>query len=86
MTAPVYIPLTVESARDLLAQVDRVPKNRQFAYRNLTIDEKGRGVVVVMTNAAPESIMRWFSEAGGMVTRIERNPKETGYICWFDWK
>lgn len=86
MTELLYTPLTQESAVALLVQVELVPKLRRFTYRDVTVDEAGRGSCVVTTNAAPERIQHWFSEAGAVVVQMERNPRETGYLVTFDWK
>ena len=87
MTTPTtYTPLTLASAHDLLEMVAQVRKTRTFAVRNISVDAAGRGSCVVTTNATPERIKAWFSEAQAMVTRIERRGNESGYHVLFDWR
>ena len=81
-----YTPLTLASAHDLLQLVSQVRKTRTFAVRNISVDAAGRGSCVVTTNATPERIKAWFSEAQGEVARIERRGNEPGYTVYFNWR
>lgn len=67
----------------LLANLDLVTKERPAIVHSPRLDADERAIVEVATDAAPDTVKRWFKLAGGIVTRLETG--QGGYIVEFDW-
>jgi len=78
--------MTQHEAVAILAQLSLVPKRTPLAVHNLTVDDKGRASVEVITEATQPTISRWFEQTGAMVTRVESVPFYEARVVWFDWK
>lgn len=78
--------MTSQEAVAILAQLDLVPKRSHFEAHNAHVDEKGRGVVEIVTDASPGTVMRWFDMVGAWVGKMEHLRTVKGQLVTFDWK
>lgn len=77
--------MTEYEATAIIAQLELVRKNSHYEAHNPRVDEKGRGLVEIVTTADQPSISRWFKQVGCMVTRVQSLPNTMTRLVWFDW-
>lgn len=78
--------MTTHEAVAIIAQLDLVPKRSTFHAHNPRIDDRGRGIVEITTDASAVTIGAWFSQVGAMMVRHEQVPGQSWAVCWFDWR
>ena len=78
--------MTKDEAIAIAVQLELVRKRCYFAWQNARVDEKGRGLIDVITDATQPTVSGWFEQTGAMLTRFEQIPGQIFIECWFDWK
>lgn len=78
--------MTKSEAIEIAVLLELVRKRCSFAWQNARIDDKGRAMIDVITNASQPTITEWFKQTTCCVTRVEQIPGQIWQTVWFDWK
>lgn len=77
--------MTTNEAKAIAAQLGLVPRRAHLSIHNVATDDRGRGVMEVVTDASQQTLSAWLKQVGAMVTRVEDVPGRLHSVIWFDW-